>query len=179
MKKIMILIILFLLSGCWNYRELNNCAIVTGIAVDYSENNYIVSLLFSNSTKDNSKVSILTEKGNSISEAIKKIGLEVPKEIYLSHLSYVIISDKIAKENITPVLDFLLREPESNQNFNLVISKDYDAKEILSVITSLSDYPSQNINSIIKISEKEQARIIDSDFNIFVSTLLKPGINTI
>ena len=179
MKKVFILITILLLSGCWNYKELNNCAIITGMAIDYKNKQYQISLLFSNSTKESKKVSILTEKGETISEAIKKIGLESPKELYLSHLSYVIVSEQIAKQNIIPVIDYLLREPESNQNFNLVIAKNYDSKKILSVITTLSDYPSQNINSTIKIAEKEQARIINSDFNSFVSTLLKPGINSI
>ena len=179
MKKIFFIIIIFLHTGCWNYRELNNCAIVTGMAIDYTDNEYHVSLLFSNSTKDNKKISILNETGKTINEAIKKIGLESPKEIYLSHLSYVIVSEQLAKKNITPVIDYLLREPESNQNFNLLIAKKYNVEEILSTVTSLSDYPSQNINATIKIAEKEQARVIKSDFNSFVSTLLKPGINPI
>lgn len=178
-NKIIILLLLFLVTGCWNYRELNNCAIVTGMAIDYEDNNYIVTLLFSNSSKSQSNINLLSNNGKTIYEAVKKIGLSTPKEIYLSHLSCIIVSDKIAKQGITPVLDYLLREPESNQNFNLIIAKDYTAKEILSTVTPLSDYPSQNINSTIKVSEKEQARIIDSNFNNFVSTLLKPGINSI
>ena len=178
-KKIFLIALIQLLTGCWNYRELNNCAIVTGMSIDYNNDSYVVSLLFSNSTKDEKNTSILSGEGESIYEAIKKISLSVPKEIYISHLSYVIISDEVAKKGITPVLDYLMREPESNQNFNLIISKNYKAKEILSVITPLSDYPSQNINSTIKVSEKEQARVIDSSFNQFISTLLSPGINPI
>ena len=179
MKKYLILLVIIFLPGCWNYRELNNCAIVTGMAIDYSDNGYNVSLLFSNNTKDNASTSILSAEGNTIYEAIKKINLSTPKEIYISHLSCIIVSDKIAKKGISPVLDFLLREPESNQNFNLIISKDCMAKDILSITTPLSDYPAQNINSTIKVSEKEQARVIDSDFNLFVSSLLKLGINPI
>lgn len=179
MKKILIIIFIFILTGCWNYKELNNCAIVTGMAIDCDENNYIVSLLFSNSTKEGKNTSMLSGEGETIHEAIKKISLSVPKELYISHLSCIIISDDVAKKGITPVLDYLLREPESNQNFNLIISKDFKAQDILSVITPLSDYPSQNINSTIKVSEKEQARVIKSNFNQFISTLLNPGINPV
>jgi len=178
-RYFLIIILIQTLTGCWNYRELNNCAIVTGMAIDYDNNNYVVSLLFSNSTKEGKNTSILSSEGQSIHEAIKKISLSVPKEIYISHLSCIIISDDVAKKGITPVLDYLLREPESNQNFNLIIAKDYKAKDILNVITPLSDYPSQNINSTIKVSEREQARVIDSSFNQFISTLLSPGINPI
>ena len=177
MKKIFIILILFTLTGCWNYNELNNSATVTGIAIDYENNNYKVSVLFSNN-ENNTSLS-LCENGNTIYEAIKKIGLMSPKKITISHLSVVIISDDVAKKGITPILDYLLREPESNQNFYLVISKNASAKKILTSENELSDYPSQNITSIIKIAEQEQARITNSDFNLFVDTLLKKGINPI
>ena len=32
-KKLIIYVLLFCLTGCWNYRELNDYAIVTGMAI--------------------------------------------------------------------------------------------------------------------------------------------------
>ena len=43
MKKIKyfsLMLLIPLLSGCYNYRELNELAITTSISIDYSENNY-------------------------------------------------------------------------------------------------------------------------------------------
>ena len=39
MKKLLIIPLIFLLTGCWNYRELNQLAITTGIAVDKENDN--------------------------------------------------------------------------------------------------------------------------------------------
>ena len=58
MKKILLLPLIFLMCGCWNYKELNNLAMTTGIAIDKIDNDYHVTLLISNSkkqTNDNDK----------------------------------------------------------------------------------------------------------------------------
>ena len=37
MKKLLIIPLLFLLTGCWNYNELNELAIITGVSVDIED----------------------------------------------------------------------------------------------------------------------------------------------
>lgn len=43
MKKIILSLFILMLCGCWNYNELNNYSIATGMAIDYEDNKYIVS----------------------------------------------------------------------------------------------------------------------------------------
>ncbi len=184
MKKILLICLLTLITtGCWNYKELNDYSIATGMAIDYKDDEYEVTLLFSNGKKEDDKttsqVTVTSGHGKTIYEAIKDISLSVPKEIYISHLSVVIVSDTLAKKGVTPTLDFLLRDPQAHQNIYFIVSKDSDAKDVLSVITPISDYPSQNITSSIKSTEKLQGRITNASFNNFVSTLLKKGISPI
>ena len=182
MKKILIIVLAFILTGCWNYRELNEYAIATGLAIDYTDDLYEVSLLFANGKKnenDENQITVSSDKGNTIYEAINNISLSTPKEIYISHLSVIIISEEIARKGITPVLDYLLREPQSHENFYIIIAKDSKAKETLSVIAPQSDFPSQNITSSIKMNKELQGRITNASFNEFVSKILKTGINPI
>ena len=182
MKKILIIILSLILTGCWNYRELNEYAIATGLAIDIKDNEYEVSLLFANGKKnknEENQINVLSGTGNTIYEAINNIGLSTPKEIYISHLSVVIISDEVAKKGVKPILDYLLREPQSNENFYIILSKESNAKNVLSIIAPQSDFPSQNITSSIKINEELQGRITDSSFNIFVSKILEKGNNPI
>ena len=97
--KILIIAILLLTTGCWNYRELNETALATGMAIDYDKGKYEVSLLFANGKtkeEDKSQITLFSAKGDTIYEAIKNISLTTPKDIYISHLSVVIISDIIA-----------------------------------------------------------------------------------
>lgn len=180
--KIFIMSLLLLTTGCWNYRELNEYAIVTGIAIDYVDNKYEVSLLFANGKtkeEDKSQITLSSGNGDTIYEAIKNISLSTPKDINISHLSVVLISEEIAKEGINPVLDYLLRDPQSHQNFYILIAKNNKAKDILSVINPLSDYPSQNITATLKITEKLLSRITNANFNKFVSKLIEIGNNPV
>ncbi len=185
MKKIFfILIFILLTTGCWNYQELNDYAIVTGMAVDYKDNKYEVSLLIANGDKKDdedgkAQVTVSSASGKTIYEAIKNISLATPKELYISHLSVIVLSEEIAEAGVNPVLDFLLREPQSHQNFYLVIAKNHEAKKSLSVLTPLADYPSQNITFNIKMTEKLQGRITNASFNNFVSKILQKGNNPV
>lgn len=185
MKKILLVFLFSLfLTGCWNYQELNDYAIVTGMAIDYENKEYEVSLLIANGNKKDedgseTQITVSTEKGKTIYEAIKNISLSTPKELYISHLSVIVLSEEIAKKGVSPVLDFLLREPQSHQNFYLIVAKNTKAKDNLAVLAPLADYPSQNITFNIKMTEKLQGRITNASFNNFVSKILEKGSNPI
>ncbi len=182
MKKILIFCLFLLLTGCWNYQELNEYAIVTGMAVDIKDGKYQVSFLIANGNKteqEQAKTSLLSGEGETIYNAIKDISLASPKELYVSHLSVVIISEEVASEGISNLLDYLLREPQSHQNFYLLVSKDVNAADILSILSPLSDYPSQNIAANISNTSKLQGKISDASFNLFMSKYLSTGFEPI
>lgn len=182
MKKIFLLLFVLVLTGCWNYQELNEYAIVTGMAIDYKDNKYQVSVLVANGNKteaEGTKTSLLSGEGDTIYSAIKDISLASPKEIYLSHLSVIILSEDTAKVGISHILDFLLREPQAHQNFYLLMAKDTKASDTLSILSPLADYPSQNITSNITNSSKLQGKISDASFNLFMEKYLEEGFEPI
>src|SRR5690554_3526296 len=43
-KLIFILMIIMLSTGCWNYRELNEMTIVSGIGIDKKDDHFLVSI---------------------------------------------------------------------------------------------------------------------------------------
>ena len=43
-KLIFILMIIILSTGCWNYRELNKMAIVSGIGIDKKDDYFLISI---------------------------------------------------------------------------------------------------------------------------------------
>ena len=190
MKKfILILAFIFLLSGCYDYKELNDYSIVTGIAIDKNEDKYEVSVLISNSSKSStetdskeSNVVVHTGKGTTLYSAFKDIGLVSPKEIYIGSFSVLIISQDIAREGINNVVDLFLRYPSSRKSFYIVISKD-KAKDVLKIMTPLANFPSQNISNNLSSSTNLQGIIGKINFNKLLSILVQngvdPAINTI
>lgn len=187
MKKVIVsLIILFSLTGCFNYKELNDYAIVTGVAIDKKGDEYEVSTLISNAPKtsnDNSssesQIVVYSGNGKSVFEAFKNVGLISPKELYLNSFSVLIISDEVAKNGLKNVIDFFLRYSSSRNKFFVIISKDDKAKDILKITTHLTTFPSQGIADNIKSTTNLQGSITSMNFDELVSIILRSGINPV
>lgn len=181
----MLLISLIIIcSGCFNYNELNNYAIATGMAIDISNNEYEVSVLISNSPKSSNQASgknyttvVYSGKGKTIYEAIKQIGLISPKELYIGHLSVLIISENVARIGINSSIEFLLQEPRSKKNFYVAISKDSKAKDVLSITSPLTDFPSQNLATNLKTTTDLQGSISATDFNTLLYKIVNKGVD--
>ena len=181
MKRLILVISLIIVcTGCFNYSELNDYAIATGMAIDKSDDGYEVSTLISNSPKSNEKnytTVVYSGKGKTIYEAIKEIGLISPKELYIGHLSILIISDSVAKDGINSVLEFLLQEPRSKKNFYVALSKGNKAKDVLSITSPLTDFPSQNLATNLKATTNLQGSISAIDFNTLLYKLVNRGVD--
>lgn len=187
MKKLILsLTLLFFVTGCWNYNELNNYSIVSGVAIDKKGDEYETSVLISNSPKSNSsesnssqsQVVVYSGKGDSIFSALKQIGLISPKELYFGSFSVLVISEDVAKDGIDSAIDFFVRYPNSRKNFYVVLSKDTKAKDTLKIMSPLSSFPSQKITDNVKSTTELQGIISSITFNDLLSTILTVGIET-
>lgn len=181
-KMIIALSFCFFLTGCWNYRELSDLSITTGISFDKEDDNYKVSMLISNAQKiqgnskeGESQTIVIEAEGKTIMEAIKNIELKSPKEIYIRHLLVVSVSEEVAKEGLTKVLDYLFRDPQSRKMFFLVLARDCKAKDTLKILSPLEAFPSQSIAINIEETYDLQAIITKVTYNSFLKDLLEPG----
>jgi len=187
MKKVIVsLFILLCLSGCWNYKELNEYSIVTGVAIDKKDGQYEISTLISNAPKNStdnssneSKIVVYSGTGDSIFAAFKDIGLISPKELYLNSFSVLILSEDVAKDGIESVIDFFLRYSSSRNKFYVIVSKEDKAKDTLKIMTHLTNFPSQSISDNIKSTKNLQGTIADMGFDELTSCLLTDGIDPV
>lgn len=183
-KLIILLLLLFGVCGCWNYKELDDYSIITGIAIDKNENKYEVSVLISNASKSSgespdssqSQGVVYSGKGNSIFKALKDISLISPKELYLDHFSILVLSEEIATEGVYNIVDFFLRYPNARKDFSVAIAKDCKAKDTLKIITPLTDFPSQSIADNLEFSSKLQGSISNLNYNELIYNLIAPGM---
>ena len=189
MKKIKIFLFLvaaLLLTGCGNYRELNDLAITTGIAFDIKDDQYIVSYMIANSNKaetdskdSETKITVYEGKGNTISSAYKDLNSKNPKIPYIGHLEVVIISEDLAKKGMLEALDFLMRNPESRKEFYIVLSKNVEAGTLLKTLAPLESFPSQNIAEIIKSNKDDQSTIVMQKYSAVITNMIDEGIEPI
>lgn len=132
MKKILIIIsLIFMLSGCFDYIEVDDLLIISGILIDYEDDKFkITSQLIENDEK--TVVKVVTTEGETIEECIAEISKLSNKDIFLSHLKVVVITDNIIKNNIN-FYDYFLREPKSKMNFYLYTVSNEDKDKIFNM----------------------------------------------
>ena len=141
-KKIFIFILIFLLTGCYDHQELNKLAILTATEINKIDDEFILNVEIVNPKKEESSTElpfvIYQSKGKTIQEAYRMLKLSSPRYIYPDHLRVVIINEQLAKEDITSVLDFYLRNPVSRTEFKILISKEENILNPISPIVPIS-----------------------------------------
>lgn len=186
MKKILLIIpILLLCSGCNDYKELNNIAIISGMSIDMDKDNYKVSILVANSKttekseKEGTSGNVVYEgTSGSISEAMKKIDSRLPKQLYLGHLGVVVISEDVAKRGVDDITDYFFRNPETTKRFYLIMTrKDEKAGDVLKILSPLESFPFQNIKLNIENSSNSGSLSDNLTYSEFVEMYLKKGVN--
>ncbi len=163
MKKIKLLILLlpiFLFTGCYNYRELNQLAITSAVGIDLTDDGlYRVTIQVLN-TKKNDKDSnasevpefvVYSSDAKTLQEAFRKIILDSSKRIYANHLQVLLIGDKLAKSGIKDIMDMFFRNSESRKQFLVLVAKDQKAENILSILTPQENLSSKNIKDSLTI----------------------------
>lgn len=170
MKKIIFLLgFILLLSGCYDYKELNDMSIVSGIGVDYKDNEYYVSLEIINSKKDGSSTeiesTIVTGNDSNISEAFLKAKNKSDKEVYLEHVELLIIGENLAKYGLNNCFDYIIRDTKINNNYFVVVGSD--PLELLSTTkedTSMSELIIDTISYTYGSSNMDDLDILVSKY---------------
>ena len=189
MKKfVLIIITLFILlisSGCYNYKEINDMAIVSSIGIDKDNKNdkYIVSAQIMNSKEsedsEDSQITVYTKEGDTVHEALRNITLKSPRKLYGNHLSKIVLSEEVAKEGIDNILDIFNRITEVRNEFIITIVKEDKARDVLKVLTTTESIPAEYVKLSLKIADKTSGLTYATKLDEFISLYLKKGIDPV
>ena len=181
-KQIIIIITVFLLSGCYDQKELNKIAILTATEINKIDDEYVINAQVVNpqapdkTTNIEAPFFIYTGKGKSIQEAYRQIKLSSSRYLYPDHLRIVIINESIAKEDISQILDFYLRDPSIRTEFNVLIGKNND---IISTITPLNQISASSIIDTLKINNNYLGVSNNTTLNEMAISYLNPNTEII
>ena len=178
-KIILILFFIFLLTGCYDNKELNEIAILTATEINKVDDQYIVKSQVVNpqapdkTTITQSPFIIYTGKGKTIQEAYRNTTTESPKFLYSNHMQILIINEKIAKENISEVIDFYIRNPAIRTDFYVLIGKN---ENILDIITPIESLSSSSIKETLENNKKYLGSSATVTFDEFVNMYLNKNL---
>lgn len=144
MKKIiLILLIPLFLGGCYDYNQLDDLAIISGIAIDYKDDKFevtfeIISTKKEGETSASSNTYYVTSKGESLVYAFTESANKIDKVPYFEHIEVVIFSKDVALYHLEDCVDYLIRSERLRNEFYAVIAED-SAKDLISA--SSSEHP--------------------------------------
>lgn len=158
-KLFIICLMIPLLSGCWNNRELTQMGIVVGVGIEKGEDNEIeitvqlIEPVSSAGAKQGGKDKTwrsLSARGRTVFEANRNLLTKVNKILSYSNVQLMIIGEKLAQDGIEDVLDFFQRVHEIDKRELILITKGIKPKELLGLEAEQAPVSSLEIIETIK-----------------------------
>jgi spore germination protein KC len=138
-----LLILMLMISGCWDRKEINDLAFISGSAIDLANEGKIVgsvqiSIPGSLQSGPNSggrgsqeKFFVITAGGKNISDGVQSLQKKSSRQLFSAHRSVVFIGEPLARLGIEDVLDYFTHDPQNRLTTYVMVVKGSDAKEIL------------------------------------------------
>lgn len=183
MKRIFILIILlFTCTGCYDYKEINDLAIISAIGVDYDNDKYIITLELLNDQidKDSSKITsyIKIGSGDTLTSAIESAADKISKQPLFNHIKLMILSDNIIQNKFENIIDLFLRNTYFRENFYVISSMDAKPDVLLNNTTDENPIASTAITSLLEnVSYSSNTNVLKK-FDEVVEEVTTFGIDT-
>ncbi|WP_379162115.1 Ger(x)C family spore germination protein [Paenibacillus sp. sgz5001063] len=164
------------LTGCWNSRELNELAIVSGIGIDQGTKPGEYSVTFQvinpsatatsqGANSGASAITIYTSTDHTVFGALRRTSKRASRQLFFAHTQLLVLGESIAKSGIDGVLDIFERSHELRLNTAVMISRDTDAASILKVFTPQESIPS--IGLVKKIQNTSSVWGENPKINVF------------
>ena len=165
MKKMMMLIVIFICCGCSNFNELEDLSIVSGIFIDRISNNYEIGfeILKSEKQQNGSNISsyLVKDKCQIIDICFNNISKKLSKTIYLAHNELIVVNEEMINYGLENIVDYIVRLTDLRTTLNMVItpvsSFSLFSTEYLETITA------KQVNNTLK-----QSYLDNNTFDLFL-----------
>ena len=181
MKKFLILLLIpFLLSGCYDYNELSDLAIVSGVGIDYEDNEYTVTFEILSTKKEgetsaSSSTYTVSSKGSTVVEAFNNNGNLMDKVPYFEHVDVVVINEEIAKNHLKEVSEYIIRTSKLRNETYIVIAKDVKAMDVMQATTKEKPVASGFIANMLQNNKNSASAGFFMPYTEILNSILTKG----
>ncbi len=167
--------IILSMSGCWSRKEPKTLAIVNSALYEYKSNEgYQITTevlnaaamggaVSSGGSGKNPSVTIISD-GKTVPEAIRNASENLEGTLFGGHNKARFFTESMAQKNLTPVMDYLLRDYLTDENpFMVVIKGGEDPQKLYSCTLGLSDTVGDYIEHLSKSQPNEIATSVFVD----------------
>ncbi|RTR27131.1 Ger(x)C family spore germination protein [Robertmurraya yapensis] len=185
-KCCLIMFFLFLLSGCWDKKELNEVAVVMGVGIDKVDKEYkITAQVIKPPTGEQAggggselPTWSVSATGRTVLGAIRNLNELSPRRLYFAHLQVIIFGDELAREGIAPAIAWFERDRDSRAGALLVVTKG-TAEDLLNQKIELGNVSSKSMSELIERSTIRQISAMEIKLRDLMTILSTPGIEPV
>lgn len=98
-------------------------------------------------------VMTLTETGDTLFEAIRKMTSKTSRRLFFSHTQLLVIGEQMARKGIYPLMDLIERNSDIRTDIAVLVTRGTTAKDILQVSTQMESIPANQMNDAISVNQ--------------------------
>lgn len=178
-------------TGCWDYREYEDMALVTAIGIDFNKEtrDTTITVEYTSSLKPKGGQSggqpgggsqgiVFSATDKTFFGALTKIQEVVSKQLFFGYLKMVVVSADAAKYRMLDIVELLDRSPAIRSTAYLVVTSS-KAEDVLSTYDpTYEESSSEEIAKLIRLSKNTGASLQVSILN-FEQMLAEEGIEPV
>ncbi|WP_162259685.1 Ger(x)C family spore germination protein [Paenibacillus sp. Soil766] len=178
----MILILILILSGCWDRNEINDYAFWIGTALDITENGKLQksaqiavpadfrSIRGGGGKSERANI-VLTATGSSIVDLTQQIQDKLPRKVFLGHRRSIFVGEKLARKGLIDVMDQFTRNTDTRLRTDIFVVNNGEGKEVLNI-----NSPFNQFSSIVAVDQDRYCRLGDTALRDVLIDVRRDGV---
>lgn len=181
------MVMIVLLTGCWDSRELTDIGFVVAMAIDKGEKKnirvtvQIVNPTNASSTQGGSSPVPLppttySAEGNNVFDATRVLSKNLSRQLHYGHSLVLLVGEELAEtQGIKKLFDGIERDSEFRPSATMVIARGTTGEEIIKQPTSLDNSPAIKIKKMVADTEKAFGETIDEKIYQVIQAIVSSG----
>ncbi len=181
------MVMIVLLTGCWDSRELTDIGFVVAMAIDKGETKnirgtvQIVNPINVSSTQGGGSPAPLppttySAEGNNVFDATRVLSRKLSRQLHYGHAVVLLVGEELATtQGIKKLFDGIERDSEFRPSATMVIARGTTGEEIIKQRTSLDNSPAIKIKKMVAETEKAFGENIDEKIYQVIQAIVSSG----
>lgn len=181
------MVMIVLLTGCWDSRELTDIGFVVAMAIDKGETKnirvtvQIVNPINVSSTQGGGSPMPLppttySAEGNNVFDATRVLSQKLSRQLHYGHAIVLLVGEELATtQGIKKLFDGIERDSEFRPSATMVIARGTTGQEIIKQRTSLDNSPAIKIKKMVAETEKAFGENIDEKIYQVIQAIVSSG----
>ncbi|UQZ34694.1 hypothetical protein C2I18_14880 [Paenibacillus sp. PK3_47] len=127
------------LSGCWNYTEVDDISIVSGVAIDKDPETgkpqVTVEMIDTKGGLEQNQPNfkMLSLSGDTEFEIVREMIAMTGKKLFWSHAKAIIFSEEVARDGLIRAMDWYSRDTETRSDVYIFVASGQTARGVLNM----------------------------------------------